>query len=273
PNPLPDLFYGEELVLFGRYRGDGSGELVLEGSQAGRRQRHTFRVELPRRDFGNDFIPRLWAARKAGALTAHVRLHGADPEVVEEIRQLGLRYGILTEYTSYLVEEPQLAFARPEAAMDQARNLAAAPNEQSGAEAFRRAEASSRLREADKLEEAEMLVAGVVASKAARADLEAGDARSVEAIRHVGRRLFVFRDGAWTDLNFVTSLNVIELAPFSDAYFELIRRLPAVKPYFALGDQVVIAGEGLALRLTPDGATTWKSGELKSVLRALEGSL
>jgi Ca-activated chloride channel family protein len=273
PNPLPDLFYGEELVLFGRYRGDGSGELVLEGSRAGRRQRHTFQVELPRRDFGNDFIPKLWAARKAGALTAHVRLHGADPEVVEEIRQLGLRYGILTEYTSYLVEEPQLAFARPEAAMDQARNLAAAPNEQSGAEAFRRAEASSRLREADKLEEAEMLVAGVVASKAGRSDLEAGDARTVESIRHVGRRLFVFRDGAWTDLNFVTSFKVVELAPFSDAYFELVRRLPAVKPYFALGDHVIIAGDGLALRLTPDGTTTWKSRELKSVLRALEGSL
>jgi Ca-activated chloride channel family protein len=273
PNPLPDLFYGEELVLFGRYRGDGSGKLVLEGSRAGRRQQYTFQVELPRRDFGNDFIPRLWAARKAGALTAHVRLHGADPEVVEEIRQLGLRYGILTEYTSYLVEEPQLAIARPEAAMDQARNLAAAPTEQSGAEAFRRAETSSRLRETDKLEEAEMLVAGVVAAKAARGDLEAGDARTVNAIRHVGRRLFVFRDGAWTDLNFLASLKVIELAPFSDAYFELIRRLPAVKPYFALGDQVIIVGDGMALRLTPDGATTWKSGELKSVLRALEGSL
>jgi hypothetical protein len=71
----------------------------------------------------------------------------------------------------------------------------------------------------------------------------------------------------------LASLKVIELAPFSDAYFELIRRLPAVKPYFALGDQVIIVGDGMALRLTPDGATTWKSGELKSVLRALEGSL
>ncbi|MGD8869719.1 MAG: VIT domain-containing protein, partial [Gemmatimonadales bacterium] len=207
PNPLPDLFYGEELVFFGRYRGAGGGELVLEGSRAGGTQRFTYRVQLPRREYGNDFIPRLWAARKAGALTAHVRLHGADPETIEEIRQLGLRYGILTEYTSYLVEEPQLAMTRPEAAMDEARNLAAAPAEQSGAEAFRRAQASSRLREADRLEEAEVLIAGVVADKAG---LAGGATREGVAgsVRHVGRRLFVFRAGTWTEVTFETSLKV-----------------------------------------------------------------
>ncbi len=272
PNPLPDLFYGEELVLFGRYSGDGGGELVLEGSRAGRRQRFTYRVELPRREYGNEFIPRLWAARKAGALTAHVRLHGADPETIEEIRQLGLRYGIITEYTSYLVEEPQLAMIRPEAAMDEARNLAAAPAEQSGVEAFRRAQASSRLREADKLEEAELLVAGVMASKVGRGDRESGEGVA-GSVRHVGRRLFVLQSGTWTDVTFETSLKVVEVAPFSEAYFELVRKLPAIKAYFALGDRVTIAGDGLALKLTPGGATTWQSSELKAVLRALEGSL
>ncbi|MGD8699154.1 MAG: VIT domain-containing protein [Gemmatimonadales bacterium] len=272
PNPLPDLFYGEELVLFGRYRGDGSGELVLEGSRAGQRQRFTYRVELPRRDYGNDFIPRLWAARKAGALTAHVRLHGADPETIEEIRQLGLRYGILTEYTSYLVEEPQLAMTRPEAAMDEARNLAAAPAEQSGAEAFRRAQASSRLREADKLEEAELVVAGVMASKAGRGDAATGEGVA-GAVRHVGRRLFTRQADTWTDVTFETSLRVVEVAPFSEAYFELVRRLPAIKAYFALGDRVVIAGDGLALKLTPEGITHWTSSDLKAVLQALDGSL
>ncbi|NIQ52084.1 MAG: hypothetical protein GWN71_17700, partial [Gammaproteobacteria bacterium] len=42
PNPLPDLFYGEDLILFGRYRGHGAGELVLEGRRAGRSHRFTF---------------------------------------------------------------------------------------------------------------------------------------------------------------------------------------------------------------------------------------
>jgi hypothetical protein len=161
---------------------------------------------------------------------------------------------------------------RPDAAMDEARSLAAAPAEQSGAEAFRRAQASSRLREADKLEEAEMLVAGVMASKAGRGDHQTGEGAAA-SVRHVGRRLFVLQSGTWTDVTFETSLKVIELAPFSEAYFELVRRLPAIKAYFALGERVVIAGDGLALRLTPDGATTWKSSELEAVLRALDGNL
>lgn len=265
PNPLPDLFYGEELVLFGRYRGHGSGELVLEGRRAGRAQRLTYRVELPRRESDNEFIPRLWAARKAGALTAQVRLHGPDPELIEEIRQLGLRYGIITEYTSYLVEEPQLAMRAPEAAMDRARALAAAPAEQVGAVAFKRAEQSSRLREVTVMAEAEQIVAGVTG----RGDL----AGSGASVRQVGRRLFTLEDGTWTDLSFDPSLQVIEVAPFSDAYFELVRRLPALRPYLAISEQVVIAGDGVALKLSPDGVTTWKTSELQTVLRGFAGSL
>jgi Ca-activated chloride channel family protein len=193
PNPLPDLFYGEELILFGRYRGDGGGDLVLEGSRGGRTQRFTYEVQLPRREPDNDFIPRLWAARKAGALTAQVRLHGADPEVVEEIRQLGLRYGIITEYTSYLVEEPQFAMMNePQRAMDQAQAMTAPPAEMAGAESFKRAERSSRLREAESLADAdEMAVGGSI-------DGRTGEYRA--AVQHVGRRLFALRDGSWTDM-------------------------------------------------------------------------
>jgi Ca-activated chloride channel family protein len=271
PNPLPDLFYGDELVLFGRYRGDGAGELVLEGRRAGRSQRFTYRVDLPRRESDNNFIPRLWAARKAGALTAYVRLHGPEPEVIEEIRQLGLRYGIITEYTSYLVEEPQLAMREPEFALDRAQRLATAPAEQVGGEAFKRAEASSHLRDTAQLEDADRLVAGAAAA-AYRGDLE-GNVRLEQSVRHVGRRLFVLRDETWTDVGFHHSLQVIGLAPFSDAYFELVRRMPELKQYLALGARLLIAGDGVALEVAPDGQESWRPGELDAVLKGLEGSL
>jgi Ca-activated chloride channel family protein len=268
PSPLPDLFYGEDLILFGRYRGDGSGRLVLEGMRAGETQRFTYAVELPRRENDNDFIPRLWAARKAGALTTQVRLHGADPEVIEEIRQLGLRYGIITEYTSYLVEEPLLTMNQmPVVAMDRAMELAAAPAEATGDEAFKQAEASSRLRHAVALEEADAVVAGVT-TPAGRAGHGAAS-----AVRHVGRKLFVLRDGTWTDMTFDDSLQVTELAPYSEAYFELARRLPAIRAYLALGDDLIIAGDGVALKLAADGATTWSGSELRTLLQAFDGEL
>lgn len=270
PSPLPDLFYGEELVLFGRYRGDGSGRLVLEGRRGGETVRLRYDVELPRREPGNGFIPRLWAARKAGALTAYVRLHGADPEVVEEIRQLGLRYGIITEYTSYLVEEPHMAVMRPEAALDRARDMAAAPAEQSGEVAFQRADRSSRLKAAGGLEEAEAMNQALLS--AATMDGAAGR-RGAAAARQVARRIFMLRDSVWTDLRYDPSLRVFDVAPYSDAYFELVRALPGLRPYLALGDRLVIAGDGVALRLAPDGATAWTQRNLEVIIRSFEGDL
>ncbi len=144
--------------------------------------------------------------------------------------------------------------------------ISMAPAEATGQEAFRRAEASSRLRDADALEEAEGLVAGMTAS--------AGAGRGGNGtVRHVGRKLFVLNDGIWTDMTFVDSLQVIEVAPFSDAYFELAERLPALTPYLALGEQVIIAGDGVALAVTPDGVTVWKAAELRVVLRGFERGL
>ncbi|MEE8521915.1 MAG: VIT domain-containing protein [Gemmatimonadota bacterium] len=283
PRAIPDLFHGEELVLFGRYRGNGRGELVLEGSRAGETLRFRYPVEFARREPGNDFIPKLWAARKAGALSAEIRLHGASPELVDEIRQLGLRYGILTQYTSYLVEEPQFVAAdaaRPMELMERARALTAAPADQSGAQAFARSEVSAKLANADKLDEAEalsasaLLVGKFLSLFAVDAQgMIAADNRGGVQVRHVGRRLMVLRDGSWTDMRFEASLKVIEVAPFSEAYFDLVEKLPGLRPYFALGDRVIVAGDGLAVKLAADGLTTWKRGELRTVLAAFEGSL
>jgi Ca-activated chloride channel family protein len=96
PVQLPDLFYGEELVVFGRYRGQGSGNVVITGERNGRRERLLIPATFPTHDAGNDFIPRLWAARQIGELTRQIRLEGASESLVSQVRELGLRYGILT---------------------------------------------------------------------------------------------------------------------------------------------------------------------------------
>ncbi|HEX6106502.1 MAG TPA: VIT domain-containing protein, partial [Gemmatimonadales bacterium] len=62
PERLPDLFFGEELVLFGRYSGGGSGRLVVEGERNGRRERIEVGGAFGEGADAGEFIPRLWAA-------------------------------------------------------------------------------------------------------------------------------------------------------------------------------------------------------------------
>jgi hypothetical protein len=105
------------------------------------------------------------------------------------------------------------------------------------------------------------------------ADSLAGDGAFTGEAKHVGRRAFVLRDGVWTDVGFETGLRTIEVAPYSQAYFELVRRLPALRTYFALSDRLLIVGEGVALELSAGGATKLSSSELETVVEGLDGSL
>src|SRR3989440_9149113 len=138
PERLPDLFAGDELVLFGRYRGDASGErsVAITGRRNGREERFATTARFGGEASGNDYIPQLWAARKAGALSRELRLHGPNAQLVGELNRLRLRYGILTEYTSYLVQEPNQMVVRP--MFDRAPPAAPAPQEQAGAAAVQR---------------------------------------------------------------------------------------------------------------------------------------
>ena len=56
----------------------------------------------------HEFLSRLWAVRKVGFLLEEVRRNGEQAELVAEIKRLGIRHGIVTPYTAYLAEEPEM---------------------------------------------------------------------------------------------------------------------------------------------------------------------
>ena len=90
--------------------------IVVEGTRRGAPVQFTSTVDFPDRDRQNAFVARLWAAQRVGFLSAEKRRNGGAREVDEEIRMLGERYGIPTEFTSYLVVEPRLAVMRDRSA-------------------------------------------------------------------------------------------------------------------------------------------------------------
>ena len=107
PSPLPDLFRGEQLVLCGRYSGDGEGDVVLEGTLNGVPKRMNQKVKFSANESGNGYIAQLWALRRVGWLLDEIRLRGESQELRDEVVDLARRYAIVTPYTSYLIVEDE----------------------------------------------------------------------------------------------------------------------------------------------------------------------
>jgi len=267
------VFFGEELVVFGRYHGTGRGVITVIGQRGGHTESFTTDAVFPASETENTFIPRLWASRRIGELTRQVRIEGASPSLVNEIRDLGLRYGIITEYTSYIVQEP-VPFGRPvpvgvrDAASPppltrQMQGGAGNAAAQTGSHAVEAARASAGLMGMNRLDEADVL------AKSRAAEL-AGPGGA--ATRHVHGKLFIEQAGVWTDAAHQATFHVYDVAPFSQAYFDLVRALPELAPYLRVGDRLLVAGRRASIRLTQDGKTAWQAGELAAAVREYRGA-
>jgi Ca-activated chloride channel family protein len=104
PPQLPDLFYGGQLVVLGRYKGQGHAALTLTGNVGKARKKFVYEINFPKKT-GDDraFVEDVWARRKVGYLLDQIRANGENKELVNEVVALAKRYGIATPYTSYLV--------------------------------------------------------------------------------------------------------------------------------------------------------------------------
>lgn len=267
PTSLPDLFYGEELVVFGRYHGHGDGNVIIEGERNGQRERFVATANFPASDDQDEFIAKLWASRRVGELTRQVRLEGASESLIGQIRDLGLRYGILTEYTSYLVQEPESVAGQqplPSSMPLMLRGGAAAAPSQTGSMAVGRAEVSAKLMATDNL-----AAADVAAER--QLDEARKDAGVSEDARRVGSRVFVQRKGIWTDAAWKEGTPVVSVAPFSAAYFDLARALPEIRPGLGLGDPVLISGKRVSIRVTDGGMMTLSPDKLSSIVKEFRG--
>ena len=244
--PLPDLFAGTQLIIVGRYRDGGPATVRLEGDLDGAHKVYTYEVQFRERAGGEAFIPRLWATRKIGALLNAIRLHGEDPELVDSVIRLSIRYGIITPYTSFLITEDDIFTqeGRDQVQMrfeSEAEGAFAAP---SGAGAVDAAEAAAGLSGAN----APLFTPAPTLP--APAGIPAG---GEQAIRYVGDRTFVWRDGVWVDTLYNADIMTPQRIEFlSEAYFTLLDRDPQIGEFLALGERVLFVWEGQAYEIVAD---------------------
>ena len=252
PQELPDLFAGTQLMLAGRYRDGGPATVTLTGEVNGRQQRFEFEDNVFRSNGGQDFIPRLWATRAIGNLLTQIRLHGEDPELVQSVIDLSIRYGIITPYTSYLIEEDDIfsQTGRDMIADEAMEEIVEAPRAVSGEQAVEAA-----------AEEAEMAAAEAPLTVLPQKTMVADDG-SVQAVGDVvqmaGSKTFVLRDGSWIDTSFDADSQTPEPVGFaSDVYFELLSAAPELGQYLSLGPRVLVVHDGVAYQIVDgEGSTT-----------------
>ncbi|HJU87923.1 MAG TPA: VWA domain-containing protein [Gemmatimonadaceae bacterium] len=260
PSGAMDVFAGQDLVVLARYDGSGRARLRFEGQTQNGPVIWENVVEFPDRERGNNFIPRLWATQRVGWLSAEKRKNGGSREVDDEIKELGERYGIPTEFSSYLVLEPGMVAdgvgpVVPE--LRRGRGGAAAPV------------APPAVRQQRDFESAKRASAQRAATSMAEADAVAlkDQAERGISLRRVGDRVFVLTDGVWTDSRVDDTMKTIRIKAFSAAYFKVLELVPELREVFALGDRVRVAGRDLVIETMDAGTERLSDAELQSVQR------
>jgi Ca-activated chloride channel family protein len=257
--PLPDLFAGTQLTIVGRYRdGMDDAEIVLSGRIDGERVEYVYDgLTFRERSGGEPFVARLWATRRIGDLLNTIRLNGENAELVDSIVNLSVRYGIITPYTSFLIEEDDILTqtGREEAQTRLAQQAQSLSSNASGAAAVDAADQFGGFAAAEA--PAPMLMptngvggGGMVMDEAeADGTLSAGE--PVNPIQTVGVKTFILRDGVWTDTTFQPDTMETEKVEFlSDAYFALLSEKPEIGPYLAIGERVIVVLDGTAYEVT-----------------------
>jgi Ca-activated chloride channel family protein len=272
PSGSLDIFAGQDLVLLARYDGDGDATVRIEGQSAGGRTSWTSRAQFSRRSTSNAFVPRLWAAQRIGWLAAEKRRGGATHEIDAEIRSLGERFGIPTEFSSYLVVEPGM-------------NVASSVRGNIGGVVANRARANDGgmnqvvttgvgaappATPAPTANEARFELSRQAAAQRDAKSLAALDAMSdtSSGARQVGARQFIQQGKVWTDQRYVPTQRTVQVKAFSPLYFELLDRLDGLKDALTLGDEVIVAGRNLAIQVGASGLERMKPQELSDLVKA-----
>jgi len=239
PRELPDLFKSVQLTLLGRYKGDGAAVIKLSGYVGAQEKTFAFDAAFPKEEKDNSFIPRLWATRKIGVLLDEIRLNGESKELRDSIIALSTRYGVMTPYTSFLIQERKdLVAARARRSLAERGGFAgpalgsASPGVAAGPPAP--VAAMPQVATGGKAVEAAKHIGNLV-----RAEEELDSAVMSQPVVVVGGKTFYFDGETWIDNDFDGALPAHEIRYMSDAYFALLNVRPDWGKFLSLGDKVV----------------------------------
>lgn len=249
PRKMTDLFKGTQLTLIGRYKNSSELENIsfkLNGKTGNRTK--TFRynnLDFPLNSRTNEFLPRLWAARRVGWLVESLRSNGENKELRNEIIQLGTRYGIVTPYTSYLAIDgasgrDNTSVIDGQRRRSNNRNIASSIGASSG---------SSAVKESKKAKAQQYSVDVTSNDEELRKLTKKDD--GTQTIKQIGVKTFYLKNGVWVDSTFdeKSKLKEVKLKFASNEYFDLANKDKDMGTYLSVGKQVIFVWNNKVYRI------------------------
>jgi len=102
PAVQADLFAERPIVVFGKWRGPRAGRVVVAGQRPSGEFQTDVQVAHVTPQADNAALPRLWARSRIAHLTDFTGGDGVSAGVEKQVTELGLRYSLLTNYTSFV---------------------------------------------------------------------------------------------------------------------------------------------------------------------------
>lgn len=108
PEKIGTLYRGQQLVVFGHYFGSGPASVTLSGKITGGEKTYQTKFDFPDVSTLNPEIERLWAYSRIEHLTQEMEDFGEKADIKQAVTDLGVEYGLVTDYTSMIVLEDKV---------------------------------------------------------------------------------------------------------------------------------------------------------------------
>lgn len=113
PVAVADMLAERPIVIFGKYKGKPSGNISLSGKTGRKSYKQTFDLSSVKPEASNAALRYLWARERIklldylGSSYTYYR-EAKDDDYVKKITELGLKYNLMTNYTSFIAIDEQV---------------------------------------------------------------------------------------------------------------------------------------------------------------------
>jgi Ca-activated chloride channel homolog len=107
PTEFPDIFAERPLIVYGKYQGNTSGYIEISGKTGNRDFNQRVNVADFEPQNENNALPQLYARDRIRLLNDYSSL-ASNASIVNEITALGLKYNLLTAYTSFVAIDSEV---------------------------------------------------------------------------------------------------------------------------------------------------------------------